>query len=61
MIELYVLFFLVGLAIGRVPLIYEWLKIRKENTELKEDVTVLKDHLVNTKRGKVLKRTELKE
>lgn len=52
----YIIIFLLGYAIGKTPFIIQWLQIRKENTELKEDITILKEHLSNTGRGKIIKK-----
>lgn len=48
------IFFLLGYAIGKTPFIVQWLQVRKENTELKKDIIVLKEHLTKSGRGKII-------
>ena len=51
------IFFLLGYAIGKAPFIYQYLKVRNENMQLKKDVIILKEHLSKTGRGKIINRT----
>ncbi|MFL2104147.1 hypothetical protein [Mycobacteroides abscessus] len=50
----YIVMFLVGYAIGKSPFIIQWLKVREENKELKKDIIVLKEHLTNSGRGRII-------
>lgn len=50
---LYVILFLLGYAIGKTPFILEFIKLRTENNELKKDITVLKEFLGYTGRGRI--------
>lgn len=52
----YAMFFLVGYAVGKSPFVIQFLKVRNENMALKRDITILKEHLSNTGRGKIVKK-----
>lgn len=52
----YILWFLVGYAIGKTPFIIQWLEVKRENNELKKDIIVLKEHLSQTSRGRIIRR-----
>ena len=52
----YILWFLVGYAIGKTPFIIQWLEVKRENKELKKDIIVLKEHLSQTSRGRIIRR-----
>ena len=53
----YIMIFLVGYAIGKTPFIIQWLEVKRENNELKKDIIVLKEHLSQTSRGRIVDRT----
>ena len=53
----YIMIFLVGYAIGKTPFIIQWLEVKRENNELKKDIIVLKEHLSQTSRGRIVERT----
>ncbi|WP_373768582.1 hypothetical protein [Jeotgalibaca porci] len=53
----YIMIFLVGYAIGKTPFIIQWLEVKRENDELKKDIIVLKEHLSQTSRGRIVERT----
>lgn len=52
----YILWFFVGYAIGKTPFIIQWLEVKRENNELKKDIIVLKEHLSQTSRGRIIRR-----
>ncbi len=52
----YILWFLVGYAIGKTPFIIQWLEVKRENDELKKDIIVLKEHLSKSSRGRIIRR-----
>lgn len=52
----YIIFFILGYAVGKTPFVMQWLKIRSENLELKKDIIVLKEHLTRNGRGRVVRR-----
>ena len=54
MILEYIIIFLLGYAIGKTPFIFQYLQVRKENMQLKQDVIILKEHLSKTGRGKII-------
>lgn len=49
-----IIVFLVGYSIGKSPFVLEFIKLRTENKELKKDIIVLKEHLVNSGRGRII-------
>ena len=51
---IYILLFLVGYAIGKSPFILEFIRLRTENKELKKDIIVLKEHLSQSGRGRII-------
>lgn len=50
----FALFLLVGYAIGRVSSFQSMIGIKKENDKLKKEVLVLKNHIVSTKKGRII-------
>lgn len=46
-----VLFFILGFILGKLSM---WKALRKENDDLKKEVLILKNHIVTTKRGRIL-------
>lgn len=57
---LFALFLLVGYAIGRVSMWKSLLGIKNENNNLKKEVLILKNHIVSTKKGRIIIKGEEK-
>lgn len=48
---LMVVFFLLGYGIGKLSM---WKALKKENENLKKETLILKNHIVSTKKGRII-------
>lgn len=58
-----IIFFLLGYAIGKIPFVNQWFKlneqwteVKKENKQLKKEITILKDYLSESGRGRIIEK-----
>lgn len=48
------LFFLVGYGIGKISMYKSFFTVKKENDNLKKETILLKNHIVSSKKGRII-------